>query len=128
MSKKNMIMFVDGMRMTKNRMTALRDTINEIRDVIDVAEKLKYAYFWRPPQTASVRRWQEKLNRAEAIWSESGHEYSASIGCSMSCRNVYVDRMYLKDGYGTNLTAIKSSLKRLEKMYSDAVERAEKRK
>lgn len=129
MSKKNgEFTWCEGIRMTKNRKRALSATIDDIQGVIKMSDKLKNAYFWTPGGNVASRRAQEKRYQAEASWSEGGHQYEAHIWCSMSSRNVYVYREYTKDGIVTNLTAIKSSLKRLEKLYTDAVERAEKRK
>ena len=128
MSKsENVIMWTDDLRMTQNRRVKLKETILMIQKVIDISDKLKNSYFWGPPGIASIRRRLEDKYTADASWSENGHDYTAHIGCTMSCNHVYVDRQYKKDGVKTNLTAVKASLRRLEQINKRADERAKKK-
>ena len=88
--------------------------IAAIRDIIDEAEAMKSAYFFAPISHAGARRSYEKRHsHDEVCWTEGGHEYTASYTVSCSCRNVYANGEYTKDGKHTNLTAIRNSYKRM---------------
>lgn len=88
--------------------------LNEIKAIIDEAETMRNAYFFRPPITAGTRRSYEKRHtHAETTWSEGGHTYTAEYVVSCSCANVYAKGTYTKDGKPTTLTAIRNSYKRL---------------
>ena len=85
-----------------------------IKEIIDEAERMKGAYFFRPPQAAGMRRSYAKYHSHDEIcWTEGGHEYTAKYEVSCSCNNVYASGTYTKDGKKTTLTAIKNSYKRL---------------
>lgn len=91
-------------------------TIAKIADVVEVAEKMANAYFFRSPGNAGGRRSHEKYYSRPAVeWREGGHSYSAAFDVSCSCKYVYAHGYYYKDGVKTTLTAIKKSLERLEK-------------
>lgn len=90
--------------------------INQIRAIVDEAENMRNAYFFKSPGHASSRRWYEKQHSHDEItWTENGHVFTASFTVSCSCSNVYARGEYTRDGKKTTLTAIKNSLKRLEK-------------
>ncbi len=92
----------------------MEQTISAIGEIIQTAERMKSAFYWRPPTKASERRSYEKRNSVDKIeWEESGHSYTAEYIVSCSCHNVYAYGVYTKDGRKTTLTAIKNSYKRL---------------
>ena len=88
--------------------------INAIKAIVEEAENMKNAYYFKPPTNASSRRSYEKRHSHEEIrWTEGGHEYTAEYTVSCSCANVYAKGSYTKDGKATTLTSIRNSLKRL---------------
>lgn len=93
------------------------ETINAVRAIVKEAEAMRNAYFFRSPQSAGMRRSYEKYHSHDEVrWTEGGHEFSAEFRVSCSCANVYAYGVYTRDGNKTTLTAIKNSLKRMERM------------
>lgn len=91
-----------------------RETLEKIGTVIETAERMKNAYFWNPPTSASSRRSYEARNTTPTFtWKESGHVYTARFETVCSCAHVYTKGFYTKDGRKTTLTAIRNSFKRL---------------
>lgn len=91
-----------------------RNTLEKIGAVIEVAERMKTAYFWKPPTHASMRRYYEKTNSIPTVtWKESGHVYTARFDTRCSCAHIYTSGTYTKDGKKTTLLAIRNSYKRL---------------
>lgn len=89
--------------------------INKIRNLVNLAEEFRGAYFFTPPCTAGARRSYEKRHTVpEFSWEEGGNTYTAEFIVDCSCKNVYAHGNYTKNGNKTTLTAIKNSLKRLE--------------
>lgn len=89
--------------------------IKKIEEIVYEAEKMKGAYFYTPPENASLRRSYEKYHSHGPVeWSEGGHTYSAEYEVSCSCRNVYAKGYYYRDEKRTTITTIKNSLKRLK--------------
>jgi hypothetical protein len=87
-----------------------------IKEIIEIAEKCKGAYFWKPEKSASSRRYAEKKYSKYTEWTEGGHQWTAETIMEQSCNNVYFRTVYTKDGNKTNLTAVKNSCKRMEEM------------
>ena len=88
--------------------------LQKIKNIIDEAGEMKYAYFFTPPAGAGGRRRYEKMHSHDLVeWSEGGHTYTAEFTVECSCRNVYAYGHYTRDGKRTTLTAIKNSYKRL---------------
>lgn len=95
----------------------MNTTIEAVKAIIEEAEAMKNAYFFKPPMNASSRRSYEKRHTHETVsWEEGGHQYTAAYEVSCSCSNVYAAGCYTKDGRKTTLTAIRNSLKRLTTM------------
>jgi hypothetical protein len=92
------------------------ETIAAIHNIIQLADKMRAAYFFTPPTNAKGRRSYEKSNsHAPVTWTDEGHEYSAEFKTDCSCKNVYAKGIYTRDGKRTTLKAIKNSVARLEK-------------
>lgn len=93
----------------------MENIIKALENIINLAEKMKNAYFWKSPGSAGMRRSYEKQNSAEKIeWTENGHVYTAEYITTCSCKNIYAHGEYTRDGKKTTLTAIKNSLERLK--------------
>lgn len=89
-------------------------TLGQISEIINEAERMSKAYFFRAPSSAGARRSYEKYHSHEEVtWTEGGHEYTARYEVSCSCANVYAKGYYTKDGKPTTLTAIRNSYKRM---------------
>lgn len=89
-------------------------TLKALEAIIDEADTMRGAYFFRPPMSASNRRSYEKRHCHDRIeWTEGGHTYSAEYVVSCSCANVYARGTYTRDGKPTTLTAIRNSYNRL---------------
>lgn len=92
-----------------------QEIIQALRDIVAEADAMKSAYFFTPPAGAGARRSYEKRHSHDKIeWEEGGHTYSAAYTVRCSCKNVYTDGVYTRDGKKTTLTAIKNSLRRME--------------
>lgn len=103
--------------MKKKEFLALAGDVARVQEVVDMSEYLKSAYYWHDNGKASVRAYKERKYQAEHEWDEDGHHYEAAIWTRITYKHCYVYRDYRKDGVATNLTAIKSSLKRMLAVY-----------
>ena len=93
----------------------LKEVIAAVRGIVDEAERMRGAYFFRPPANAyGRRRYEQEHSHAEVAWEDGGHAYTAEYCVSCSCRNVYACGTYTRDGKKTTITAIRNSLKRME--------------
>lgn len=89
--------------------------IPRVEEIIELAAKMKNAYFFRSPCTAHERRKYEQDHSTECVeWEENGHQFTAVFTTSCSCKNVYAFGVYTKDGKKTTLTSIKNSLNRMK--------------
>ena len=87
----------------------------KIEAIINEAENMKNCYFWNSPATASARRsYEEKHTHEEISWTDGKDTYTAEFVVICSCKNIYAQGHYTKNGNKTTLTAIKNSLKRLQ--------------
>ena len=87
----------------------------KIEAIINEAENMKNCYFWNSPATASARRsYEEKHTHEEISWTDGKDTYTAEFVVICSCKNIYAQGRYTKNGNKTTLTAIKNSLKRLQ--------------
>ncbi len=92
------------------------EIVRRVEAIIDEAAEMKKAYFWSAPKSARERRSYEKRHSHPVVeWDEGGHHYTAAYVVSCSCKNIYAKGTYTRDGATTTLTAIKNSLKRLQK-------------
>lgn len=92
--------------------------ICDIQEVIDMADKMRYAYFWDNNQNAQEREYYDKKHSTpEVCWKEGGHTYSAEFCTNSSRHNVYAKGYYFKDDKRTNLKAIRCSCDRMWDAY-----------
>lgn len=90
------------------------ELLNSINAIIEEAEEMKNAYFFKPPSNSGGRRWYEKTHSHDEIkWEENNHTYTAEYVVKCSCQNIYAYGVYTKDGKKTTLTTIKNSYKRM---------------
>lgn len=95
---------------------------SKIKLIIDEAHTMKHSYFFNSPGNASARRDYERKHSHEKIeWKDGKDNYSAEFVVKCSCSNVYAMGYYFKNGKRTNLTAIKSSYKRLTDAENSAI-------
>lgn len=91
------------------------ETIALLKDLVEIADHYRNAFYMTPSCSAAVRRYEEKKATVpEFSWTEGGHKYTACYKVTCSCAHVYAKGYYTRDGKKTNLAAIKNSLKRLE--------------
>lgn len=91
------------------------EIISALRDLVDLAESMRNAYFFTPPCNASGRRsYEARHSVPEITWTDGKDTFSASFTTSCSCANVYASGCYTRNGKKTTLTAVRNSLKRLE--------------
>ena len=87
----------------------LRAMLNEI---VNTNEKYKNCYFWSAKgTTASQRRNREFDNAYDFVYA--GHEYHVRQQLSISCANYYYRLRVEKDGRKTNITPLKTILRKL---------------
>lgn len=92
----------------------LRSKIGHIEAVIDMADKMKNAYFWDNDMNAKLRESYDRYHSvSEVCWEEGGHTYSAAFSTQSSRHNVYAKGYYYKDDEKTNLRAIRCSYNRM---------------
>ena len=90
------------------------NTLQKIEAIITEAENMKGAYFWNSPSHAKGRRAYEKEHsHPEVAWTDGKDTYTAEYVVSCSCRNIYTQGIYTKNGKKTTLRAIKNSFNRL---------------
>ena len=100
----------------KNTNIIDKETMDKIERIIDTAEYCRHAYFWTNNGNRYIRSRREKeFNCDEVEWTEGGNEYSAEYHFSQSCKHTYAYGEYYRNGYKTNLTAIRNSFNRLKK-------------
>ena len=86
----------------------------KLKNLIDTAERFRNAYFWSAPGNAGARRSYERQNSVPLIaWTENGHNYTAEFTVNCSCRNIYANGTYTRDGKNTTITVIRNSYRRL---------------
>ena len=92
-----------------------KEIVAKIEALVEDAETMKNSYFWNSPSTASARRsYEKKLTHEEISWIDGKDTYTAEFVVTCSCKNIYAQGRYTKNGNKTTLTAIKNSLKRLQ--------------
>lgn len=95
--------------------------LEKILAIINEAEKMRNAYFFKPPMSAGMRRsYEKKHSHNEITWNEDNHVYTARYEVRCTCNNVYAKGYYTKDGKETTLTAIRNSYKRLNEKRDQA--------
>ena len=95
--------------------TALSNIILKIEEIVNEAKRMKNAFFFESPGSAGARRSYEDYHSHDTVtWCEGGNEYSARFRVRCSCRYVYANGIYTKNGEDTNLKAIRYSLARLK--------------
>lgn len=95
---------------------------SKIKLIIDEAHAMKHAYFFTSPGNATARRnYEAKHSHEKLEWIDGKDSYSAEYVVKCSCSNVYAMGYYYKNGKRTNLTAIKSSYKRLTDKEKSAI-------
>lgn len=96
------------------------ETVEYVSGIVSAAHRFQSAYLQTPPEHASNRRSLEKYyTYPEIEWIEGGRTYTASYEVKCSCRHIYASGEYSRDGYITNLTAIRNSLKRMRAALAD---------
>lgn len=96
----------------------LLSKIHSIGAVIDMADKMKNAYFWDNNMNAKLRESYDRYHSvSEVCWEEGGHTYSAEFSTQSSRHNVYAKGYYYKDDVKTNLRAIRCSHDRMWDAY-----------
>ena len=73
----------------KINQTKRKELLEKIEDAISFHEKLKNAYFFDPPSSASSRRSYEKHNQRNIKFIYDGKEYRYSARVTRSCKNIY---------------------------------------
>lgn len=96
----------------------LLSKLGNIKAVINMADKMKNAYFWDNDMNAKLRESYDRYHSvSEVCWEEGGHTYSAAFSTQSSRHNVYAKGYYYKDDVKTNLRAIRCSYDRMWDAY-----------
>ena len=94
---------------------SIKEIINALESIIATAVMFKGAYFFTPPKNESERRLYEKhFSIPSFAFEYNGVEYTCEYRISCSCRNVYAQGIYTRNGNKTTLTAIKNVLKKMK--------------
>lgn len=87
----------------------LRAMLNEI---ISTNEKYKNCYFWSAKGTTASQRRNREFDY-ERDFEFGGHKYHVQQSLSISCANYYYSLRVEKDGRKTNITPLKTILRKL---------------
>ena len=99
----------------KEERRKMSELIHRIEDVVDMADKMKNAWFWEGGGNESTRKYYDKKHSVpEVCWEDGGKKYSAEFCTSSSYRHVYTKGYYYRDGKETTLTAIRNSYYRMD--------------
>jgi len=85
----------------------IKELKNNLKEAIELHEKMKNSYFWTPPSNASSRRSYEKNNSFSFAYP------GLTVDCetSCSCKNIYYSGKFYYEGKKTTLTKIKNLYK-----------------
>lgn len=94
------------------KLTDLAEIADALIEIIDIARRMRGAYYRFPPSSARERRRYEQRNSAELVRFEyGGHLYEAAFETVCSCKNVYARGHYAIDGNKCTLRQITKCLK-----------------
>ena len=101
-------------------------TIHKIRALISVAEHYRNAFYMPVPLTVNECI-QEEIRGAVPYfsWFDGDTKFTAFYIVKCKYNHILAKGFYTRDGKKTNLTAIKNSLKRLEKEQEQEQEKKE---
>lgn len=92
------------------------ETIHKIRALIAVAEYYRNAFYMPMPPTAYGCALEELRGTVPYFsWNDGYHTFTAGYTVKCKYNHIFSKGFYYCDSIKTNLTAIKNSLKRLEK-------------
>lgn len=98
----------------KNMKKDLSEAITNATKMLDHHDRMKNAFFFTPPKSASARRSYEKYHTLDIQFEYKGHTYAYESECECSCRNVYFTDGFRYDGKKTTATKIKNVLAKME--------------
>ena len=84
------------------------------KEIVELSEKMKNCYFWKPNMNAAGRRKYERDNSLSGKFTLKGKKYEIEAITDCSCRNIYFRKNIVVDGVSKDLRAVKSALKILE--------------
>jgi hypothetical protein len=90
--------------------------IEKIQKTIECNDKYCKAYFWSPGTSASQRRRnEEKFSETyeDYDFDYNGNHYDVKFHYDESCNHCYYKLIVLKNGYKTNITPLKTILKKV---------------
>ena len=87
------------------------ETTKIITEILRTAEKYKGCYFWSNTGNAASRRQQEFDRHYEFVVGKDKFEVRQTL--DISCRNFYFSTEVLRNGAKTNITPLKTALKKL---------------
>lgn len=92
----------------------LSEAITTATKMLDHHDRMKNAYFFTPPQSASSRRSYEKYHSMKVEFEYEGHTYAYESECECSCKNVYFTDGFHYDGKKTTATKVKNALAKMQ--------------
>ena len=98
---------------TKTKTEALK---KDLKDIIELHERMRYAYFYSPPCTSRGRREYEKCFSMNTEFTHKGQDIFVSQETNCSCNHVYYKMHIMIDGEWTikDIRFIKRILRELE--------------
>ena len=98
---------------------------NQGMRVLDIADELKNAYFWKGDNGDKYGRASyDRAHSASATWVEGGVTWSASVTTTSTRRHVYPTKEYYRGDEKTNLKAVRNSLERLKEEIDEMKKKA----
>lgn len=92
---------------------------NKINEIVKTSEKYKGCYFWNVVLSASQRR--DREFASEEIFEFERKVYKIQQELTISCKNYYYTQIITVDDEKKNLRALKSVLKKIEKLKTENI-------
>lgn len=85
----------------------VKSTQNKVKDVIELHEKMKKAYFFTPPYTSEKRRSYEQENSLKLKFKNDKKIYSVEAITECSSKNVYFKLSVYENGKKKDVRILK---------------------
>ena len=89
----------------------MNNQAKQIEAIIDTAEKYKNCYFWNAARTNAAQRRREEFDN-NYRFEVDGDVIEVNQYLSISCKNYYYGHTITKNGKKTNITALKTALRK----------------
>lgn len=113
---KRKYIILDGLRMTQQRLQAMKTAYFKLKDIKETADHYKGTYFWKPPSSSGIRRHMERKNHfGECVELPFlGLKINFHLSLSVSCKHVYKTQQITFNGERKTLQIVNRLIEELE--------------